>query len=86
MGWDRSAKPKRMRRKHKKIVFLVALIGSVTVVGIFGVWENFVYGDAKGSIIEFVSGLFSDDEKSAVWDGMSDEGKAILLKHAPDIK
>jgi len=75
-----------MRRKHKRIVLLVAIVGSLTLVAVLGIWDNFVHGDAKGSIIEFASSLFSDEEKSVVWDGMSDEGKAVLLKHAPDIQ
>ena len=86
MGWDRSAKPKRLRRKQKRIVLLVAIVGSLVLVSFLGLWESFVGGDAKGSIIEYVSNLFTDEEKHAVWDGMSDKGKAVILKHAPKVK
>ncbi len=83
MGWDKSAKPKRLRRKHKRMVLWVAMIGSLVLVVFLEFWSGFVEGNAKGSVFEYISGLFSEEEKRAVWDGMTDEGKAVIRKYIP---
>ncbi len=85
MSWDKSARPKRLRRKHKRIVLLSALVGSVMIVSINGFWHD-ISNDESFSVLGYVSDFFSDEEKQTVWDGLSDEGKAIILKHAPDSK
>ena len=85
MSWDKSARPKRLRRKHKRIVLLSALVGSVMIVSIIGFWHD-ISNDESFSVLGYVSDFFSDEEKQTVWDGLSDEGKAIILKHTPDSK
>ena len=85
MSWDKSTRPKRLRRKHKRIVLLSALVGSVMVVSITGFWHD-ISNDESFSVLGYVSDFFSDEEKKTVWNGLSDEGKAIILKHAPDSK
>lgn len=86
MGWDKSSKPKRLRRKQKRIIILVALVGSMSIVLITGLWNSFMQEDHTGAIIQFADGVLNDEEKSTVWNSMSDEGKAVILKHVPEDK
>ncbi len=80
MGWDRSGRPKRLRRKQKRVVLLVAIIGSLALVSVMTLWED-IQQKHKGSVFSFVSGFFSEEEKHILWESMSDEGKAIIRKH-----
>ncbi len=85
MSWDRSARPKRLRRKHKRIVLLAAIVGSIMIVSITGFWDE-ISGDDSFSVLGYVTNFFSDEEKQTVWHGLSDEGKAIIQKHIPSTK
>lgn len=86
MGWDTSSRPKRLRRKQKRIIILVALVGSITIVMVTGLWNSFMQEDHTGAIIQFADGVLNDEEKAVIWNGMSDEGKAVILKHRPEDK
>jgi len=74
MSWDRSAKPKRLRRKHKRIIILVALVGSMSIVVATGLWNSFVQEDHTDTMIKIADSM------------LNDEGKAVILKHALDSK
>jgi len=86
MSWDKSSKPKRLRRKHKRIIILVALVGSMSIVVVTGFWNNFMQEEHTGTLIKIADSMLNDEEKRTVWGSMNDDGKAVILKHAPDAK
>lgn len=83
MSWDRSARPKRMRRKHQRMVIIVALVASLILVSVIGFWQNTKFEGGFAALIDWASSVLSEDEQRVVWEGMSDEGRAVILRHRP---
>ncbi|MDQ7005042.1 MAG: hypothetical protein Q9N67_09080 [Ghiorsea sp.] len=79
--WDKSSRPKRLRKKQKRMIVLLVIIGSLLVVVVTSLWDSFMQEDHAGAIIQFADSVLSDEEKAVIWNGMSDEGKAVILKH-----
>ncbi len=84
MGWDKSSRPRRLRRKHKLVIILVALVGSISIVVVTGLWNSFTQEDHTDVMIKLADSIFDNEEKRIIWDGMSDEGKEVILKRAPN--
>ena len=81
MSWDRSARPKRLRRKQKRVVLLVAIVASIAMVVAADVWNDFAT-HKSGSIFDSL-GTLTDAEKRKIWQGMSDENKSLMQKEIP---
>jgi len=83
MSWERGTRPKRLRRKHKRIVIVVAFVASILLVSVISFYKGMSF-DGKVDILgKIAESVLSEEEKRIVWEGMSEQGREVLRKHAP---
>ena len=83
MKWDKSTKPKRLRRKQKRLLLWLTFGISLIFVSLLGLFEGFKSESSMSVITKLADQVLTEEEKRVVWEGMSDEGKQVIQKHIP---
>jgi len=83
MSWDRNTRAKKLNRKQRRFLTLLSIIVSLLFVVILSIGEGFNWQGGLDFATKIANTVLNDEEKRTVWDGMSDDGKAVIRRHLP---
>ena len=83
MEWDKTTRPKRLRRKQKRLILWLTFGISIIFVSILGFFDGFKSESSMSVITKLADQVLTEEEKRVVWEGMSKEGKEVIQKHIP---
>jgi len=83
MNWHKSTKARPLRRRQKKFLLWISLLVSLLFVLALDAIGSLSIDDTLHVMTKVANSVLSDDEKKTVWNGMSEEGKAVIRRHMP---